>query len=193
MTRHMSVYVLAAMIVAMLLAACGQREQAGQGPATSSTTPSTSVPSSSTLRSATPSPEPNEPTRSVLGDGRYPAYLTAIDTHARTLTFDVIQYLTGEEARAAYHRDHPEISEGPPNGYYIVNQNPRLRTLPVRDNAPILVLWLGAGLGSEMITIDQLPGYFAKDPVADKYLWYDPFWLTVRGGRIDALAEQYIP
>jgi len=129
----------------------------------------------------------------VLGDGRYPAYLTAIDTRARTLTFDVIQYLTGDDAAKAWHRDHPESREGPPNGYYILNQNTRLRTAPVGSNVPVQVLWLGAGLGSDTITFDQLPGYFAKDPVNDKYLWYDPFWLTVHAGRIEAIKEQYIP
>jgi hypothetical protein len=47
----------------------------------------------------------------------------------RTLTVDVIQFLTGREAEEAYHRDHPEDPLGPPNDYYILTVNPRLRTL----------------------------------------------------------------
>jgi hypothetical protein len=191
-------FFVVAVIVAAFLTGCGQRDQAGHGPSTSSAIPSTSVPLSATTTTTTlpPSsvrPVPGEPATPVLGDGRYAAYLTAIDTRACRVTFDVIQYLTGQDAADAFHRDHPEITEGPPNGFYIVNQNPRLRTLPVRKGAPVQVIWLHANPGSDTITFDQLPGYVAKDPVKDKYVWYDPFWLTVRAGRVDAIAEQFIP
>ncbi|MGW4063210.1 hypothetical protein ACWEGE_33335 [Amycolatopsis sp. NPDC004747] len=150
--------------------------------------PSTGSASSTPSRPA----EPGEPGTPVLADGRYPAYLTAIDTGARTLTFDVIQFLTGEEATKAFQRDHPG-AEGPPNGYYILNVNPRLRTLPVRRDVPVEVLWLKGNPEPETITFEQLPDYFAHDLVEDRNLWYDPFWLTVRAGHIDAVAEQFIP
>jgi hypothetical protein len=157
------------------------------------TVPSAVQPSTSSASSTPSRPaEPSEPATSVLADGRHPAYLTAIDTRARTLTFDVIQFLTGEEATKAFQRDHPGV-EGPPNGYYILNVNSRLRTLPVRRDVPVEVQWLGDNPGPETITFEQLPDYFTKDLIEDNYLWYDPFWLTVRAGHIDAIAEQFIP
>lgn len=157
--------------------------------AASSVQPSTGATSSTPSRPA----ESSEPATSVLADGRYPAYLTGIDTSAHTLTFDVIQYLTGDEATKAFQRDNPGVEGGPPDGFYILNVNPRLRTLPVRQDVPVEVLWLGDNPGVETITFEQLPGYFAKDLIKDKYLWYDPFWLTVRAGHIDAISEQYLP
>ncbi len=200
MTRKMFASGAVVIVLAALLTGCGQRNQAEQSPSTSSATPTSSVPSSSVTPSVPTSqpvpsaqPEPAEPAPPVLADGRYAAYLTAIDTRARTVTFDVVQYLTGAEAAKAFHRDHPEITEDPPNGYYIVNQNPRLRTLPVHKNVVVQVCWLDEGLAVQTIPFDRLPGYFAKDPEKDKYIWYDPFWLTVRADRIEVLFEQYIP
>lgn len=199
MTRIM--FASTAVVAAVLLAGCGHGDQAGQGQSTTSASPPTvSIVPSSSVPSLSPSPstrsaqpEPAEPASPTLADGRYAAYLTAIDTRARAVTFDVIQYLTGEEAAKAFHRDNPDIPEGPPNNFYIVNRNPRLRTMPVYQNVHVEVIWMGSDLSPKVITFDQLPGYCAKNPVKDKYVWYDPFWLDVRDGRIDAITEQYIP
>lgn len=130
----------------------------------------------------------------MLADGRYPAFLTAIDVPGRTVTFDVIQWFSGAAAEEAYHQDHPEMESGPPNGFYIRNQSPRLRTLPVRWRLPVEVIWLAPGAGSEPTTFEALPAYFAGDAVTDdQYVWYDPFWLTVRGDRVESMTEQYLP
>ena len=129
------------------------------------------------------------PAPHVLDDGRHTAYLTAIDVPARTITFDVIQFLTGEAADEAFHQDHPEIEGGVPNDHYIRNENTRLRTLPV----PVRVVWLGEGAQLESISFEELPAYVAADPEpGDQYLWHDPFWLTVHGDRVESIVEQYI-
>ena len=164
------------------------------------TTAATSTPA------ATPPPTQSQaPTRSqtptgtaspglVLEDGRSPGYVTAIDVPGRTVTFDLLQFLTGEEAKRAYTKDHPEDPGWPPNDYYIVNENSRLRTLPVGAGAATTVIWLGDGADPEKISFDQLPDYFAShpDPNGD-HLWYAPFWLTVDDGQVIAIEEQYIP
>lgn len=130
----------------------------------------------------------------MLADGRHAAFLTAIDVSAGTITFDVIQYLTGEAAEHAFHQDHPEIAEGPPNGFYIRNENPRLRTLPVHHDVPVQVTWLGDGNQPEWISFEDLPAYFTGDAVPDDpYVWYDPFWLTVHNDRVESIVEQYLP
>lgn len=183
-------------LAALLLAGCGHRQRAAEPPRvtppTSTTVPATPTPAPPT----TPAPAP--PTKGhpahVLADGRYPAYLTAIDVPGRTLTFDVIQWLTGKAAEEAFHEDYPGMEGAPPNGYYIRNVSQKLRALPVRQNVPVEVVWLGEGSETEHTTFEALPDYFAGDlNPDDKYLWYDPFWLTVHDDRIESIVEQYTP
>jgi hypothetical protein len=175
-------------VTAVVLTGCAHRERAAE-PAGSPSSPPTSVVVPTPSGSRTHTPEPH-----VLDDGRHAAYLTAIDVPGRTISFDVVQYLTGEAADGAYHQDHPEIEGGPPNGYYIRNENPRLRTLPVRPNVPVQVLWLGTAGQPESITFEELPAYVAAVPEpGGQYLWYDPFWLTVHDDRVESIVEQYIP
>jgi hypothetical protein len=101
---------------------------------TTSTAPPASFPSSTAdTDAAAPAPSPTPtvapttepPAGSVLEDGRHAVFLTGLDVDARTVDFDVIQFLMGDEATAAYHEDHPEDPDAPPNDYYIVNDNPR--------------------------------------------------------------------
>jgi hypothetical protein len=131
----------------------------------------------------------------VLANGRHCVWLTRLDLGSRTLTFDVVQWLTGEEADEAFHRDHPEAPDvHVPNGYYIVNQNPRLRTLPVQRGAAVSVLVPSHGSVHQTIPFAALPRYLSDDiEPNDGKLWYNPFWLTVRNDRIVAVFEQYIP
>ena len=122
-------------------------------------------------------------------------YVTAVDIAGRTVTVDVIQFLTGADAVAAHAEDHPDDPGGPPNDYYIRNVNPQLRTLPVATEVVVSVIWLGSGgTDTESITFEELPGYFAGKPEpAGPYEWWAPFWLTVRGGQVTGIDEQYIP
>lgn len=76
----------------------------------------------------------------ALPDGRSAAYLTGLDTTSNTVTFDLIEFLTGEAARAEWKEEHPENPDGPDNDYMIVNNNKKLRTLPVAADAHCVVL-----------------------------------------------------
>ena len=190
-------------LVATLLVGCGQ-QTTGQRPASPSTTLTPPSPSVSTSAPAsTPPPAPprtsspaRPPAAAALQDGRYAAYLTAINTTAGTITFDVVQFLTGAAADEAYRRDHPgDNNSEAPDGFYIVNANPLLRTLPVRRDAPVRIFWpRGSSSDTRILTLDQLPGYFASEHGDyGKYLWSNPFWLTVRGDVVTAMDEQYLP
>lgn len=147
-----------------------------RSPAVSTRTPSTSV-------------------GAVLEDGRHPVYLTDIDLPAGTITLDLVQFLTGDEAKRVYAEDYPGDPSGPANDYYTVNDNSRLRTLPVVPGVDVTVVWLEPGrLGPQTISFEELPDYFAEYPATnDPHLWYDPFWLTVDDGRVVAIEEQYLP
>jgi hypothetical protein len=169
-------------LLALVLAGCGANgddHAAGGTPSASTSGPTfTNQPSESPTSSTSPSP--------VLGDGRHPTYLKHVDVPNRTVTFDLIQFLTGDEAKKAYVKDHPEDPGGSPNDYYIINENPRLRTLPVVAGVEVTVLWLGGGAQPEKISFEELPEYLASKAQG-------PFWLTVDDGDVFEIEEQFIP
>lgn len=163
-------------------------EPATQAPTTAA--PATEEPATTAEPATAPSA-----TDPVLADGRHPVYLTGLDVAAGTVEFDLIQFLGGAEAEEAYHRDDPDAPPGPPpNDYYIVNENPRLRVLPVAEGAPITVLDWTAGFEPRTIGFADLPAALADDLYPDDgRLWPTPFWLTVEDGTVTEMEEQFIP
>jgi hypothetical protein len=134
------------------------------------------------------------PVEPVLEDGRHPVYLAAIDLGGRTVEFDLIQFLTGDEAVAAWDEDHPDTPGGPPNDYYIVNDNPRLRTLPVAEQVAVTVLDWNAGFTPTTVAFADLPTELADGPVSyETRLRGNPFWLTVEDDTVIVMEEQYTP
>jgi hypothetical protein len=172
---------LAALLIlpmTVTLTACGGDEQ----PAGTAGTPATTAAPTSTAGPATTEP-------AVLADGRHPVYIKSVDAAGRTVTFDLIQFFTGEAANKAAAEDGEESP--PPNDYYIRNVNPRLRTLPVRDGAPITVNVLAAqATGSSTkdvpVTLDKLASYFPNSGTP-------PFWITVAQGQVTEMAQQFLP
>jgi hypothetical protein len=125
----------------------------------------------------------------VLTDGRHPVYLKTVDPDRRTITFDLIQFFTGEAATKAAAEDDKESP--PANDYYIRNVNPRLRTLPVAADAPITVNVLaaqttGSATKDVPVTLEKLAGYFPNSGTP-------PFWVTVAQGQVTRIAQQYLP
>jgi hypothetical protein len=75
-----------------------------------------------------------------LEDGRHFGYIKAVEleTSPATLEFDLAYLLKGEEANhEAAKRGYPTPVD---NDYFIVNDNPRLRTLPLAENVQIRLL-----------------------------------------------------
>ena len=77
----------------------------------------------------------------------------------------------------------------PPNDYWIRNANPLLRTLPVSSDATITVNTLAGETSGDSakdvtVTLDQLAGYHLANHL---------FWVTVDGGTITKIAEQFLP
>jgi hypothetical protein len=177
--------VLAALLVlGVVLSGCGGNgsEPAGAGSAGDAT-------------DAPAADEPGAADPTDLADGRHAAFLAAVDVSARTVTVDVVQFLTGDEARAAYADEHPDEPDGPPNDYYIRNENAQLRTLPVAADVMVSVVWLGGGgAEAEQIAFAELPDYVAGDPDPDDpYAWWAPFWFTMSDGTVTMIEEQYLP
>ena len=170
---------LLTLLAAAALGGCGGSEHPGEAAGTTATTAAPA--------STAGGPTTSEPV--TLADGRHPVYLKTVDPDRQTITFDLIQFFTGDAATKAAAEDGKESP--PPNDYYIRNVNPRLRTLPVAADAPITVNVLaaqstGSATKDVSVTLAKLASYF---PNSGK----PPFWITVEQGQVTRIAEQYLP
>jgi hypothetical protein len=119
----------------------------------------------------------------VLEDGRHPVYLKSLDLDGRTITFDLLEFYVGDAAAKAWAQDHPGVTEEPAlNGYYIRNNNTRLRSLAVADGVIVKIVDPLDG-STRQVDLGELVGPFAGRP----------FWLEVLEGKVTAIEEQFIP
>jgi hypothetical protein len=133
----------------------------------------------------------------VLADGRSAVYLTGLDTAGKTTTFDLIEFLTGDAAKAEWKKEHPEQPDGPDNDYMIINNNKKLRTLPVGPKAKCVVLATLGDTDTKTITFAALPGFLKKRnkgiAITPPQISVLPFWLTVKHGTVTGFQEQFLP
>jgi hypothetical protein len=168
----------------------------GGGGGAAEGSPSTSATPSETI-SPTSSPTPSPPAESpVLGDGRHFGFIRSVDLSSQTptLVFDLAYFLTGDEANqaAAEHGEETPV----PNDYYIVNDNPRLRTLALDPDVRIeLVDW--ANCCDSLFVGDLQPfadsfeeSSYPSGPYKGRF---SPYWLTVENGVVVRIEEQYLP
>jgi hypothetical protein len=128
---------------------------------------------------ATKAPTGSEPV--VLADGRHPVLLKAIDAGRGTVTFDLVQVFRDEEAAREAAKDHLEAD----NDSYMRNVNPRLRTLPVGAGATITANQLAGSNQDIPVTLSKLSSLTRAGSGV--------FWITVRGGQIVQVAQQWSP
>jgi hypothetical protein len=188
----------AALVLGLALLAAGAAGCSAHGQANSNgdQTPAPTAVASTTPPPTTTPPTTPSPTAPVLADGKHPVYLTKIDVSGHQLTFDLIQFLTGAAAKKAWVKDHPEYPDGPDNDYYIVNENPLLRTLPVSTTVMVKVVNLGAPGGVSLVSIKfaDLPKHLSDNEApAEGRLWHAPFWIVVSHGVIVSMEEQFLP
>ena len=181
----------ALLVASLAVAGCG-RSQPNDGATDSSRPPAvTEPPATAPVPGGTPKSPPV-----VLVDGRHTVYLKAVDASDKTIRFDLIQFYGGDEALREAAKDHPEASPDEvrfwvPNDFYIRNVNPRLRTLPVRSDAPITVITLAWGNGHNSsqehipVTLTKLATYVPTGEV--------PFSIVVRHGQVVKIAEVFVP
>lgn len=166
--------------------------------ATPGSSPSVVRPPSSApgARPTSPAPTPSAtPTVDVPASGTDIGYLvasreTSADGAALSVSFDRVQFFTGEAARREADKRGDEIE----NDYYLVNDNTRLRTLVVADGATVtgdssFNSWAGDGSsGQRPRTLDELARFVRTEQGRETLfdLSYDA------QGRVTAIAERYL-
>jgi hypothetical protein len=121
----------------------------------------------------------------------------SVDAAGSAVEFDLAYFYTGEEANeiAAERGDETPV----PNDYYIVNDNPRLRTLELAADLELVLLdWSRCCDETFSPSLDDFAAAIAgDDPVTiDGRLYYgrsSQYWLTVGGGAVTRIEEQYLP
>jgi hypothetical protein len=176
---------VAALVLSLAAAACsgGSSTVAGGSPSGSGEPTSSQSPEPTASGSGAPAPDP------VIEDGRH--FVFVKKAKGDSVTFDLAFLLTGKDAEEAAAEAGEEVPV--PNEYFIVNDNPKLRTLPVADGARVLVYdWLACCDDYTPITVEEFDGYIAT-PTDQFHGTLSPYWLRVEGGQVVKIEEQYLP
>ncbi len=182
---------VALVVMALLAAACASSSSTvGAGGTTSAPTSPTKSKSPKPSKSPSTSPSP------VIAEGRSFVFVRKVKVSGSgsALTFDLAYFLTGDDAVKAAIKDGViEPGETLPNDYYIVNHNPLLRTMPIAANVDVRVIdWTNCC----DLTKGDFDAWVAaiKSGPGDVYHGTaSPYWITVSGGEVVKIEEQYLP
>ena len=190
--------IVGAIVLALLsigagaLIALSDDQPRATGPTPSSSSTPTPQPSASTDPSSSETPEPSASRSPVLEDGRHFVYVeTAFRpaNGAARVRFDLAYLYTGAKAASEAAERGDEVTDG----YYIVNDNPRLRTLPIADDVEVEYVPVDNCCELRSGDIDAwLEAVLATNPT-DYAGTNVPWWITVEGGEITRIEEQYLP
>jgi hypothetical protein len=186
MTRWISGMVLVGVVATSAACSPGANNPPPPGQTQASSTP---PPATAT---STPQPTGSEQLGGgavVLPDGRHPVFFSKVDTAGRKVTFDLIVFLTGDAAEKEAKKRGQEFL----NDYFVVNDNPKLRTLPINNSAKILVVNMGAPDPTHLITFSLAELGDRVNEATSKGYGSGIFWITVRGDRITLIEEQFVP
>ena len=110
------------------------------------------------------------------------------------ITADYAQMLTGTAAANAA-ADHGDESP-PPNDYYIVNDNKRLRKLKVESGITVTVTTNDDGTSDptgHIVTFANWAANYAAPTAENEDLRSAPYWIRVKGTTITKIEQQYLP
>lgn len=175
-----------------LIAVSDDAPRAGSTPTPSVTPAGTPTASATDEPTTTPEPSP-PPVRAVLEDGTHFVYVTDAARRADgsvRVTFDLAEFHTGADAEREAEAHGDEVV----NDIYIVNDNPRLRTIPVAADATVRYLPTD-GAGTELVT-GNLDAWLeaVMETAQTDYGGRDvPWWFTVDDGVVTGIEQQYLP
>jgi len=163
----------------------------------------TSTPTASTPESVTPpATPPSKQTPKPVVTVRQFAFIKTVQVShgplvppgvsSYVVTADYAQFLTGDAAAKAAAKAGEESP--PPNDYYIINSNARLRGVRVAKGVTVTSI-NGAGASPESpVTwtfaqfVSKFGGASSEDAIRTV-----PYWLSIRNGVIVKIEEQYLP
>ncbi len=119
--------------------------------------------------------------------GTYAVTIESFNSGPVTVSFDVVQWLSGQAAAEAYREEFPDEPDARP-GYWVRNTNPTVRTAPVAASADVLLVRLHTDSSADVSegTLAELPDYLDQTPL-------NVWWLTLDAGTVIAICEQYTP
>jgi hypothetical protein len=160
------------------------------------TTAASSSPSRTKSRSASASASASvsTPPSVAVADGRYFVQTHAVkggEDRPLLLSYDLAYFYTGDQAvQVAEKRGDPP----PESGYYIVNDNPRLRVVPVASDATVMYVPqticcepVDGDLGAWALSVNGTAQTDYPDP---DIAWW---WIRVSSGEITTIEQQYLP
>ena len=167
------------------------RLEAAAASATSApTTPTSSTPPTPTAApTSTVVPVPAKAARQF-------AFVTkaALSGSKASLTADYAQFLTGPAATAAATAHHDESP--PPNDYYVVNDNAALRKLPVKTGISVKLVSKPDGtveVAGYRVSLATWVSYYMSPSASTTGITGAWYWLTLKGGTVVGIEEQYVP
>jgi hypothetical protein len=131
-----------------------------------------------------------------LEDGRHFGYIKAVEleTSPATLEFDLAYLLKGDEAnQEAAKRGYPTPVD---NDYFIVNDNPRLRTLPLAESVKIRLLdWKQCCETFFIANLQRFAASFELEqyPAGNYRGTFSAYELTIENGGVVEIDEHYFP
>ena len=189
--------IVAAIVLALLsigagaLIALSDDEERAQtpGPSPSQTPTQTSGPSDTPEPTETPEPGSQAPS---LEDGHHFVYVKSAsrsENGKAKVRFDLAYFHQGERAE----REAAERGDEVVSGYYIVNDNPRLRTLPLADEVEVEYIPASRCCELQAGNLDAWIEAVLEANPTDYPGTNAPWWFTVEGGRITRIEQQYLP
>lgn len=138
------------------------------------------------------SPSPPGGASPVLEDGHHFLYVTGasrLEDGTSEVEFDLAYFYVGASAeREAAERDDEVL-----NGYYIVNENDRLRALPLADDVEVAYIPVDACCELQRGNVDAWLEAVLETNQTDYGGADVPWWFTVEGGVITKIEQQYLP
>jgi hypothetical protein len=129
-------------------------------------------------------------TGEAVRDGRIFAEVDSIDASKREVQFDVAEFLTGDAAEKAAADEGGEVN----NDYYIRNTTKRSDVLPFSDDVEVKVVdWDHCCKVTDGDLATLAKSFESGGRYDDDAGGSGPFFLTVRGGMVVKIEEQYLP
>lgn len=170
----------------------------GENGATAATGATAPTGPTATETTSPDSPTPtSEPPAAELEDGRHFGFVRSVDVGGTVVVFDLAYFLTGDAATEAAEAHGDEAP--PPNDYYIVNDNPKLRHLELSSKLVLVLLdWNRCCEETFRGDLDDFAAAInggASVTVGDKIYQgtLSPYWLTVESGIVTTIEEQFLP